>query len=75
MSLVLPREKEVEKIFSRILSSRESCERLLETFYGHMSEENRYIDNDPQHFAEVLLNAYKRRCKCPVIGDLQSQYV
>ena len=59
MSLVLPREKEVEKIFSRILSSRESCERLLETFYGHMSEENRYIDNDPQHFAEVLLNAYK----------------
>ena len=60
MSLVLPREKEVEKIFSRILSSRESCERLLETFYGHMSEENRYIDNDPQHFAQVLLNAYKQ---------------
>ena len=59
MSLVLPREKEVEKIFSRILSSRESCERLLETFYGHMSEENRYVDNVPQHFAEVLLNAYK----------------
>ena len=63
MSFVLPRDIEVEKIFSRILSCRESCERLLETFYGHKSEENRYIDNDPQHFAEVLLNAYN-------IGDV-----
>ena len=33
MSLVLPREEEVEKIFSRILSSKQSCERLMETFY------------------------------------------
>ena len=33
MSLVLPREEEVENIFSRILSSKQSCERLMETFY------------------------------------------
>lgn len=59
MSLVLPREKEVENMFSRILSSKESCERLIETFYGHLSEEDRYMDPDPHHFAEVLLNAYK----------------
>ena len=32
MSLVLPREEEVEKMFSRILASRDACERLSETF-------------------------------------------
>lgn len=35
MALVLPREEEVENMFSRILSSEESCERLMETFYDH----------------------------------------
>lgn len=59
MSLVLPREEEVENIFSRILSSDESCERLIETFYDHLCDDNRYMDPDPHHFAEVLLNAYK----------------
>ena len=58
MSLVLPREEEVEKIFSRILSSDKSCERLLETFYDHLCDDNMYIDPDPHHFAEVLLHAY-----------------
>ena len=59
MSLVLPREEEVENIFSRILSSKQSCERLMETFYDHLCDDNRYMDPDPHHFAEVLLNAYK----------------
>ncbi len=59
MSLVLPREEEVENIFSRILSSDKSCERLLETFYNHMCDDNRYMDTDPKHFAEVFFNAYK----------------
>lgn len=59
MSLVLPREEEVENIFSRILSSNEFCERLLETFYDHLCDDNRYMDPNPHHFAEVLLNAYK----------------
>ena len=59
MSLVLPREEEVENIFSRILSSKQSCERLMETFYDHLCDDNRYMDSDPHHFAEVLLNAYK----------------
>ena len=59
MSLVLPREEEVENIFSRILSSDKFCERLVETFYNHLCDDNRYIDPDPRHFAEVLLNAYK----------------
>ena len=59
MSLVLPREEEVENIFSRILSSDKSCERLIETFYDHLCDDNRYMDPDPHHFAEVLLNAYK----------------
>ena len=59
MALVLPREKEVENMFSRILSSEESCERLMETFYDHLCDDKREMDADPQHFAEVLLNAYK----------------
>ena len=59
MALVLPREEEVEKIFSRILSSDDCCERLLDTFYDHLDDENRYVDPDSHHFAEVLLNAYK----------------
>ena len=57
MALVLPREEEVEKIFSRILSSDDCCERLLDTFYDHLDDENRYVDPDSHHFAEVLLNA------------------
>ena len=59
MSLVLPREKEVENIFSRILSSDKCCEQLIETFYEHRCDDNRYMDPDPHHFAEVMLNAYK----------------
>ena len=59
MALVLPREEEVENMFSRILSSEESCERLMETFYDHLCDDKREMDADPQHFAEVLLNAYK----------------
>lgn len=59
MSLVLPREEEVEKMFTRIISSDKACGRLAEVFYDHMCDDNRYMDPDPQHFAEVLLNAYK----------------
>ena len=32
---------------------------LMETFYDHLCDDNRYMDPDPHHFAEVLLNAYK----------------
>ena len=31
----------------------------METFYDHLCDDNRYMDPDPHHFAEVLLNAYK----------------
>ena len=70
MPLVLPREEEVENIFSRILSSNESCKKLLETFYNHLCDDNRYIDPDPQHFAEVLLNAYKNGDVSAVLLEL-----
>ena len=59
MSLVLPKEEEVEKIFTRILSSKSSCERLLDTFYNHLGDNPLYVDPDSKHFAQVLLNAYK----------------
>lgn len=59
MALVLPREEEVENIFSRILSSDACCERLMDTFYEHLCDDNRSTDPDPKHFAKVLLTAYK----------------
>ena len=65
MSLVLPREEEVENMFSRILSSDEYCEKLLDTFYNHLNDDERSVDPDPHHFAQVLLTAYKN-------GDLSA---
>ena len=59
MSLVLPREEEVENMFSRILSSDRYCERLMDAFYDHLCDDKRTTDPDPHHFAEVLLGAYK----------------
>lgn len=70
MSLVLPREEEVEKMFSRILASRDACERLSETFYNHLCDDNRFIDSDPGHFAEVMLKAYENG-GCPVLVLLE----
>ena len=39
MSLVLPREEEVENMFSRILSSDQYCERLMDAFYDHLCDD------------------------------------
>lgn len=70
MSLVLPREEEVENIFSRILSSETACERLSETFYDHLLDDNRYVDPDPRHLAEVLFTAYKNGDVSAVLLEL-----
>lgn len=70
MSLVLPREEEAEKIFSRILSSEGACERLSETFYDHLLDDNRYTDPDPRHLAEVLFTAYKNGDVSAVLLEL-----
>ena len=70
MSLVLPREEEVEKMFSRILASRDACERLSETFYNHLCDDNRFIDSDPGHFAEVMLKAYENGDVSAVLLEL-----
>lgn len=70
MSLVLPREEEVEKIFSRILSSNEACERLSATFYDHLLDDNRYVDSDPRHLAEVLFTAYQNGDVSAVLLEL-----
>ena len=59
MSLVLPREEEVENMVSGILSSDRYCERLMDAFYDHLCDDKRTTDPDPHHFAEVLLGAYK----------------
>lgn len=70
MSFVLPREEEVENIFSRILSSEGACERFSETFYNHLLDENRYVDSDPHHLAEVLFTAYKNGDVSAVLLEL-----
>lgn len=70
MSLVLPREEEVEKIFSRILSSEGACERLRDAFYDHLLDDNRYVDPDPHHLAEVLLTAYQNGDVSAVLLEL-----
>ena len=44
MSLVLPREEEVEKMFSRILASRDACERLSETCDDHLCDDYHHTD-------------------------------
>ena len=70
MSLVLPREEEVENIFSRILSSEAACERLSETFYDHLLDDNRNADPDPHHLAEVLFTAYQNGDVSAVLLEL-----
>lgn len=42
MSLVLPREEEVENMFSRILSSDQYCERLMDAFYDHLCDDKQH---------------------------------
>lgn len=70
MPYVLPKEKETEQIFSRILSSRKACERLSEVFYNHLYDDNQYIDPDPGHLAEVLLTAYQNGDVSAVLLEL-----
>ena len=55
----IPREEEVEAIFSKILQSPAACARLSDTFYEHLSEDNFVIDEEPEHFAKVLFSAYE----------------
>lgn len=56
----IPREEEVEAIFSKILQSPEACKRLSERFYEHLSEDNFVVDSDPEHFAKILFSAYEK---------------
>ena len=59
MSTVLPREKAVEVIFSKILASPEASERLSGIFYDHIDDDHRLTDNDRDHFLQVLFHAYQ----------------
>ena len=55
----IPKEKEVEAIFSKIIQSPRACERLSEVFYEHLSEDNLVIDDNPERFAKILFEAYE----------------
>ena len=59
MNTVLPKEEEVETIFSRILSSPEASGRLSGVFYDHMDDDHMLIDGDRNHFLQVLFHAYE----------------
>ena len=47
MQTVLPREEEVEAIFSQILASPDSCKKLMDVFYDAM---------DDNHLLELCLS-------------------
>lgn len=55
----IPREEAVEAIFSKIVKSSAACERLSETFYEHLSEDELIIDSNPERFAKILFSAYE----------------
>lgn len=57
MKTVLPREQAVEDIFSRILASPEASGRLREVFYQYLDDEHMLVDEDPDHFLQVLFHA------------------
>ena len=59
MKTVLPRELAVEDIFSRILASPEASRRLREVFYQYLDDEHMLVDEDPDHFLQVLFHAYQ----------------
>ena len=60
MKTVLPREQAVEDIFSRILASPEASGRLRKVFYQYLDDEHMLVDEDPDHFLQVLFHAYTR---------------
>ena len=59
MKTVLPREHAVEDIFSKILASPEASRRLREVFYQYLDDEHMLVDEDPDHFLQVLFHAYQ----------------
>ena len=59
MKTVLPREQAVEDIFSKILASSEASRRLSEVFYQYLDYEHMLVDEDPDHFLQVLFHAYQ----------------
>lgn len=59
MKTVLPREQAVEDIFSRILASPEASGRLWKVFYQYLDDEHMLVDEDPDHFLQVLFHAYQ----------------
>ena len=59
MNSVLPREEEVEAIFSQILASPDSCKKLMDVFYDAMDDNHLLESDDPKHFSKVLFYAYQ----------------
>ena len=54
MNSVLPREEEVEAIFSQILASPDSCKKLMDVFYDAMDDNHLLETDNPKHFSKVL---------------------
>lgn len=59
MNSVLPREEEVEAIFSQILASPDSCKKLMDVFYDVMDDNHLLEADNPKHFSKVLFYAYQ----------------
>lgn len=63
MNSVLPREEEVEAIFSQILASPDSCKKLMDIFYDVMDDNHLLEADNPKHFSKVLFYAYQNGFK------------
>ena len=59
MNSVLPREEEVEAIFSQIIASPDSCKKLMDIFYDVMDDNHLLEADNPKHFSKVLFYAYQ----------------
>ena len=59
MNSVLPREEEVEAIFSQILASPDSCKKLMDIFYDVMDDNHLLEADNPKHCSKVLFYAYQ----------------
>ena len=71
MNSVLPREEEVEAIFSQILASPDSCKKLMDIFYDVMDDNHLLEADNPKHFSKVSKWGYQ----CSFIKALWKEHV
>lgn len=65
MQTVLPREEEVEAIFSQILASPDSCKKLMDVFYDAM-DDNHLLERMTETFFQSTLLCLSKTVMSPL---------